>query len=107
MDPYKSHLCSKCRNVLTPVTLSSLVFKCKSCGNEDKAADSDTLRYEEKKGDNISILMHAVHDVQYDHAAPKMRKECPKCHYPIARYVVLGNDMVRAYTCTSCFHKFL
>lgn len=97
--------CNICANLLTvDIVNDNLVFICQSCQSRYEATDDDSLRYEEVKGSDIAIFKKILEKIAEDPANPKTYRECKvkDCGGKIAKYVSLGEDLKRVYSCVKC-----
>ena len=100
--------CPLCQNLLFINTQSDeLKFVCRACHTSIVGSETDTLRYEEIEGEDITIYNKMLKKIADDPVSHKVRKPCPKCAHDIARDVTLGNDMRTIYICTKCKHQWV
>jgi DNA-directed RNA polymerase subunit M/transcription elongation factor TFIIS len=107
-----SKFCKICNNLLTPNFSKinhNLAFKCTSCGIFYKANESDTLRKERIKENNIMIYKKILDKAVDDPVTIKARIKCQsdKCSGDLCKQVRLGEDMKLYNICITCKFQWL
>jgi len=101
------HFCDMCKNILLPITTGNVLkFECVTCRSLFDADPRDTLRYEEKKGENAHIYANILRKAKDDPVNPKIYRNCPQCNHNIAKYVIIGKEAQVIHTCVKCGHQW-
>ena len=81
-------------------------FQCMRCKKERDATTEDTLRFEERKTNQISKYSTILKNITEDPMNLKAEKKCPKCKHTIVKQVRLG-ELTLVNGCLKCKHRWV
>lgn len=100
--------CQQCNNLLVTIsTTDELYFKCDQCQIKYNSDETNSMRYEEVKGSNLTLYSTLMRYAHKDPVNPKVYRQCPSCAEPIVRQIRLGENMTLINCCPQCAHSWL
>lgn len=100
--------CKQCDNLLVTIsTTDDLYFKCDQCQIRYDSDETNSMRYEEVRGSNLTLYSTLMRHAHRDPVNPKVRNPCPQCSTEIVRQIRLGEGLTLINCCPQCKHTWL
>jgi len=101
--------CDICGNLLVSHQSAGSAFKfqCMRCKKSRSATDEDSLRYEERKSNQISRYSTILKNITEDPLNLKAEKKCPKCKTNVIVKQARLGELILINGCTKCKHRWV